>query len=435
MTWRSLAVLLLAGCCLALVVCAAVQAATENGAPAKPAPGEDMPGEETNEPSVRYLPLDAPAGMSQAVVVQGLPLVHTRQLLPLDGEGKLVGEGSADEQIEQVLTNLEAVLGAAGSGLDKLVRLNVYALSHQTAGRVREQLSKRLDPTVRPAITAVLTPLKHRKALVAVDAVAVAAEKGEAVALEQCEAVALEQCEAVAGETDCADAAVMPPGGVAYLSGQPERGGLAMSAVAQSLSTLLGRLRQLKLSPAQVVQVKVFLTPASSADEALSEVKKLFPGRLTPPVVFVEWIASAPVEIELVAQLPVTDQPADSVEHYNPPEVKPSPAFSRVALVRTERQVYISGLSARVAGDGEAQARDVFAQLESILAKTGSDMLHLAKATYYVSDDDASRGLDKLRPEFFDPQRPPAASKVTVHAVGQPGRTLTIDMIAVGTGQ
>ena len=78
------------------------------------------------------------------------------------------------------------------------------------------------------------------------DAVAVAAEKGQAVALQR--------VEAVAGDKNCADAAVMPRGGVAYLSGQPEKGGLAASAVAQSLSTLLGRLEQLKLSPAQVVE-------------------------------------------------------------------------------------------------------------------------------------------------------------------------------------
>ena len=220
--------------------------------------------------------------------------------------------------------------------------------------------------------------------------------------------MALERCEAVAGDEDCADAAVMPPGGVAYLSGQPEKGGLAASAVTQSLSTLLGRLEQLKLSPAHVVQVKVFLTPASSADEALREVKRLFPGQLTPPVVFVEWIASAPVEIELVAQLPLTGQPAETVEHYNPPEVKPSPAFSRVALVRTERQIYISGLSARAAGDGEAQARDVFAQLESILAETGSDMLHLAKATYYVSDDD---GEQRARQDASGVLRPAAPAR------------------------
>jgi len=413
MAWRSIAAAVLA-CCLATVAdCPAAQ--------------------ETAEPSVRYLPLDAPAGMSQAVVVQGLPLVYTRQLLPLDREGKLVGEGSADKQIEQVLDNLEAVLDAAGSGPGKLVRLNVYALSHQTAGRVRELLSKCLDPPVRPAITMVLTPLAHRKALVAVDAVAVAAATNLRSAPGQ--GVALKRCEAVAGDKDCADAAVMPPGGVAYLSGQPERGGLAVSAVTKSLSTLLKTLGQLNLSPAHVVRVKVFLTPASSADEALGEVKRLFPGQLTPPVVFVQWIASVPVEIELVAQLPMTGQPAETVQYYNPPGVKPSPTFSRVALVPTDRQIYISGLSARASGDGESQVRDVFAQLERILSETGSDLRHLAKATYFVSDDDASAMLNKLRPEFYDPKRPPAASKVTVHGVGQSDRTLTMDMIAVGSGQ
>jgi enamine deaminase RidA (YjgF/YER057c/UK114 family) len=104
-----------------------------------------------------------------------------------------------------------------------------------------------------------------------------------------------------------------------------------------------------------------------------------------------------------------------------------------VALVRTPRQVYISGLSAREA-DSEDQAQDVFDQLKSILDQTGGDMLHLAKATYYVSDDGANKPLDKARSKFFAPLRPPAASKVTVYGVGHAGRTLTIDMIAVGSG-
>jgi enamine deaminase RidA (YjgF/YER057c/UK114 family) len=407
----------LAACCIGLANCPA----------AEDKPVQEPPGKDAAGPSVQYLAMDAPAGMSQAVAVQGLPLVLTRQLLPLDREGKLVGDGSVDKQIEQVLSNLETVLGASGSGLGKLVRVNVYALSPPTVGRVRELLSKRLDPAVRPAITPVLTPLAHRKALVAVDAIAVADPKGQAVALQR--------CEAVAGDKDCADAAVMPPGGVAYLSGQPAEGGLTVSAVAKSMSSLVKTLGQLKLSLPQVAQVKVFLRPATSADEVLGELKKLFPGQITPPVVFVEWIAQAPVEIELIAYLPPTDKPGQSVEYYTPPDVRPSPVFSRVALVRSPRQIFISGLYSRTAGRGESQARDVFAQLKAILDQTGSDMRHLAKASYYVSDDDGGRGFDKVRPELFDPARPPAASKVMVYGVGQAERNLTLDMIAVGSGQ
>ena len=238
MTRRFLAAAMLIGGCAALAGYAAAQ--------------------DTLGPSIRYLPLDAPAGVSQAVIVQGLPLVHTRQLLPLDGEGKLVGAGSADQQIEQVLDNLEAVLRDSGSGMDKLVRVDVYALSTAIVGNFREHLGKRLGPSVRPAITAVLTPLRHREAMVAVDAVAAAA--GHPLAGHG-ETVALHRCPSVAGDEHCADAAVLPCGGVAYLSGQPDEGGLTASAVARSMSGLMKTLGYLKLSPKHVVQVKVFCGP------------------------------------------------------------------------------------------------------------------------------------------------------------------------------
>jgi enamine deaminase RidA (YjgF/YER057c/UK114 family) len=290
-----------------------------------------------------------------------------------------------------------------------------------------EELRKRLAPEVKPALTIVLTPLPHREAFVAIDAVAAVNQSAGRV-----ETVQLVNSDALAGDATCADFAVLPAGGVAYLSGQPEKGSLAASAVMESLSKLVRTLGQLDLAPADIVQVKVFLTPATSAADALEEVKRLFPDQLTPPVVFVEWIASVPVEIELVAQLHDQGQASRGLEFYDPPEVRPSTVFSRVALVRADRQVFISGLSAREEGDGESQVRDVFAQLQKILGETQSSMKHLAKATYFVSDDDASRMLTQLRPEYLAPTHPPAASKVTVHGVGQPNRSLTIDFIAVG---
>ena len=419
MTWRSVVGAVLAACVVGLTDCPA----------GEKQPVKEPPGKDTAGASVQYLPLDAPVGMSQAVIVQGQPLVHTRQLLPLDREGKPVGEGSVDKQIEQVLNNLEAVLGASGSGLGKLVRLNVYAITPQTVDRVRELLSKRLDPAVRPTIAAVLTPMPRRHALVAVDAIAVGSETGQALALKR--------CDAVAGDKECADAAVLPRGGVAYLSGVPEESDVAVPAVTKSTSTMCRTLGLLKLSPAQVVQLKVFLRPVTSADETLRELKKFFPGQMTPPVVFVEWNAAPQAEIELIAQLPATDKAAESLEFFTPPDVRPLPIFSRVALVRSERRIYTSGLFARkvanamTSAGGEAQADDVFAQLKEILDRTGSDMSHLAKAMYYVCDPYASRGFDIARPALLDPKRPPAASLIMVHGVGKSGCTLTMDMIAV----
>ena len=66
MRWRSLTAALLAACVVGSTNCPAAEKST-NQAPGQPAGS-----------SLEYVPLDAPAGMSQAVIVQGLPLVHTR---------------------------------------------------------------------------------------------------------------------------------------------------------------------------------------------------------------------------------------------------------------------------------------------------------------------------------------------------------------------
>lgn len=392
-------------------------------------PMANCPAAETaSESSIQYIPIeapiDAPPGMwKTAVIVDRVPLVHTRQLFPFDPEGTLVGGDSADQQIEQVLTNLESVLNDAGSSMDRLIRVNVYALSTATVARLYERLSDRLGARVRPAITSVLTPLSYRGVLVAIDAVAGAADAGDAVTLRR--------STSVAGNEKCADAAVLPPGGIAYLSGQPEGFELTTSPTTKSMTRLMKTLKQLKLGPEHVVHVKVFLNPITSAEDVLREVQAFFPDGLTPPVVFVEWLASLPVEIEMVAQLPPSDESREPVMYFDPPEFRPSNTFSRVALMSADRQIYIAGLYAGKPSRGEQQANLLFGQLDEVLKKTGSDMRHLVKATYYTSDDDAARWVDRTRPEIFDPTRPPAASKLMVHGVGLSERTMTVDMIAV----
>jgi len=122
--------------------------------------------------SVTYLGADESSGSSQAVLVGGHALVYTSQLLPLDKEGNLIGKGSVDTQLAQVIFNLEAALAAAGSGTNHLVKLNLYVDSRRTAAAVEKLLAKRFRKPALPAMSWVCTPLPH-EALVALDAVAV----------------------------------------------------------------------------------------------------------------------------------------------------------------------------------------------------------------------------------------------------------------------
>src|SRR5690606_5367321 len=91
--------------------------------------------------------------------------------------------------------------------------------------------------------------------------------------------------------------------------------------------------------------------------------------------------------------------------------------------------LYVSGLYGNEE-DPDQQVRDIFKTLTRVSNAAGTDLRHLLKATYYCSADDVSRSLNALRPDYYDPERPPAASKAIVAGAGREDRTLTIDMIA-----
>jgi 2-iminobutanoate/2-iminopropanoate deaminase len=64
------------------------------------------------------------APYSQAIKAAGLVFV-AGQVGIRPGDGELVGEGIA-EQTEQTLQNVKAILEAAGSGIDRLVKTTVF---------------------------------------------------------------------------------------------------------------------------------------------------------------------------------------------------------------------------------------------------------------------------------------------------------------------
>ena len=59
----------------------------------------------------------------------------------------------------------------------------------------------------------------------------------------------------------------------------------------------------------------------------------------------------------------------------------------------------------------------------------------MIKATYYVTADDTSTALNEIRPEYYDPERQPAASKATVAGSGSPDKRLVLDMVATGAAK
>jgi enamine deaminase RidA (YjgF/YER057c/UK114 family) len=371
--------------------------------------------------SIRWVDPDDATGASRAVVVDHVPLAHTAQVLPLDAAGKLVGEGDAAKQTEQVLVNLDQLLQGAKSGLKSVIKLNIFLARDEAVPEVQKTLAKYFSGPVKPAVAFVTGDLPVPGALVTVDAVAASTLVTKAV----------RRWPGPLSADGIAPVAVLPPGPKLYVSGMADTNTL-LPATRKTLEKLVTALGHLGSQRDDIVQLKVFLQPMRDVAAVRKEVADFFGGQ-APPTVFVEWIsANPPVEIELIAAAGGDfSKEKDSAGFLTPPGTTASKVYSRVARVNHGELIYIAGLYGRNSSDGAGQAREIFGLLSEILKRTGSDFEHLAKATYYVTDNDASNQLNAIRPEFYNPQRPPAASKAMVKGVGQQGRTITMDMIAV----
>jgi 2-iminobutanoate/2-iminopropanoate deaminase len=119
---------------------------------------------------------DAPAAAgpySQAVVSHGL--VFAAGQVGLDpAHGELV-EGGVQQQAEQALTNLGAVLVAAGSGLDRVLKTTIFLTDIGDFAAVNEVYARRVDEPY-PARSTVAVAALPKGALVEIECVALGSE-------------------------------------------------------------------------------------------------------------------------------------------------------------------------------------------------------------------------------------------------------------------
>ncbi len=114
---------------------------------------------------------EAPAAIgsySQAVMVDNT--VYLSGQIPLDPETMTIIQGSFEDQINQVFTNLKAVASAAGCTLDDAVKLNVYLTDMDNFPVVNEVMSAFFNEPF-PARAAIGVASLPKGALVEVDAV------------------------------------------------------------------------------------------------------------------------------------------------------------------------------------------------------------------------------------------------------------------------
>lgn len=364
-------------------------------------------------------------GASDAVIVDDVPLLHTTQFLPLDKSGNIVGSGDINAQINQVFINISSSLKQAGSKPDQIVKLNIYVRNSGLISAVQEQINKRFKLGKRPALSFVAGDLSHADALISMDAIAVLS-KDKQQAVNYILPANLSSAQGIA------QAAILPAGPVVYVSGQAVKGELA-EATRGTLEQLQATLVSLGLDKKDIVQIKSFIRPMSDLKVVEEEFAKFFKGSTIPPMVNVEWTSKDPViEIELIASsLNAGSKSNQQLDFITPPGMTASPVYCKVTRINYGQKVYISGLYGQISGNADSDLASIFNLMGTILKNTGSDFRHLVKATYYVSNDVHSAKLNEIRPKYYDPLRPPAASKAMVKDVGKPEAGISIDMIGV----
>ena len=329
------------------------------------------------------------------VIVEGSQL-HTNQIFGA-GPSKLLDEVDA----------------AAKRLAGRVVKLHITAKDNAAVDAAAAEIKQRYAQSL-PAVTVVVGKLFDTEATLGIDAVI--AFKGSPK-------------EGVRVEED-SFGRILHPGARVYVSGQAEKDKTNAGAVIGTMQSLSNSLEAVNAKPDDIVQVKVFLNPIRTEKRVRSEIQQ-FLGDRKIPVVCVEWSSTLPVEIELVAACPA-GVVKSGIEYLTPPTMTTSPLYARMAKLNGKDTIYIGGLTARgtEALSGEDEVKDIFASLRDILKETGSDYENLVKATYYCANEDTSKALNTLRPNYYNPTRPPAASKAIVGGVGRDKRFLTVDMIA-----
>jgi 2-iminobutanoate/2-iminopropanoate deaminase len=106
---------------------------------------------------------------SQAIKANGL--IFASGQIPLDPATMQIVEGGIEEQTERVLNNLKAVLEAAGSSLDRVVKTTVY-LADMTEFAAMNEIYARYFSATKPARATVQVARLPRDVKVEIDVVA-----------------------------------------------------------------------------------------------------------------------------------------------------------------------------------------------------------------------------------------------------------------------
>ncbi|MAT16111.1 MAG: hypothetical protein CMJ46_12680 [Planctomyces sp.] len=367
---------------------------------------------------MKSIKLDESSSGPHAVVVHDQSLVHTGLILPVNESGRVVSTETLD-QLRQLGQNARTLIESIGSGQDDIVLFRVHCATRDELEFVRQKpagLSNSLA-------TYLISPLPDPEAKVGMEVIFASDKKYDKVAH-------------LSSSVPGVRLSVLPRGRAVYISGQLEQGNGTVETARLTMEGLHRTLTHIGLDASHVVHIRTFLAPMSKAGEVDDVIDSFYPEDARPAVTHLEWKTTDSIEIEMIAWVPDDLQiegadPEATVQHFWLPWLTVSPVYCRYTLVISPDRIYVRDLIATDAESHEDQIHAIFGKLKKVLEAAGSDLEHLAKATYYTTNAEVSKPFGQIRPEYYSPEHPPAASLARIEGIEVPGKAIAIDMLAV----
>jgi 2-iminobutanoate/2-iminopropanoate deaminase len=151
--------------------------------------------------------------------------------------------------------------------------------------------------------------------------------------------------------------------------------------------------------------------------------------------------AFAAVALLVLSPVPAWSQSA-AARYVNPPGLVRPNGYTHVVVAADGRTAYIAGQVAFDstgaivgAGDFQAQAERVFANLGVALASVGASFGDILKTTTYVTDAKHVALLREIRTRHLDRARPPANTLLVVAGLARPELLLEIEAVVALPGK
>jgi 2-iminobutanoate/2-iminopropanoate deaminase len=125
-----------------------------------------------------------------------------------------------------------------------------------------------------------------------------------------------------------------------------------------------------------------------------------------------------------------------SKQYLNPETMSRPTGYSHV--VKVGNTVYIAGQvsagpdgSVVGKGDAEAQARQIWRNIEAAVKSVGGTLQNVVKTTTYVTNIQHAAGVRKVREELFQGSNPPTSTLLVISGLASPDYMVEIEAIAV----